>query len=202
MECINAFKNQSSKDDAECVSAILAGRRERFRELIERYQNRVFAILSRYERDRSRVEDIAQEVYVKAWQNLKKFDPMKAPFEHWLARIATNAALNHVRVEKRFRGQVPLSQLGEDALEWLRFEEKAVPLQAIEAREILDHCMGELSADEQVILTLAEIEGRKSPEISKLTGKAAGTIRVTLHRAKQKLADALFNLQGASEKRT
>ena len=62
--------------------------------------------------------------------------------------------------------------------------------------------MGELSADEQVILTLAEIEGRTSPEISKLTGKAAGTIRVTLHRAKQKLADALFNRQEAYEKRT
>ena len=64
------------------MRAILAGRRERFRELIERYQNRVFAILSRYERDRGRVEDIAQEVYVKAWRNLKKFDPKKAPFEH------------------------------------------------------------------------------------------------------------------------
>ena len=75
-------------------------------------------------------------------------------------------------------------------------------LAVTQAREILDHCMGELSADEQVILTLSEIEGRTSPEISQLTGKAAGTIRVILHRAKQKLADALFNLQEAYEKRT
>ena len=52
-----------------------------------------------------------------------------------------------------------------------------------------------LSPDEQIILTMTEIEGRTSPEISQLTGKAAGTIRVTLHRAKQKIAKNLKHLQ-------
>ena len=182
-------------EDAACVRSILAGRPERFRELVERYQDRIFATLSRYEHDRGRVEDMAQEVFVKAWRHLKKFDPLKAPFENWLSRMATNAALNHVRSEKRFREQVPISQLGESALEWLQQKEASAPLEAMEAREILNRCMADLSPDEQLILTMAEIEGRTSPEISQLTGKAAGTIRVALHRAKQKIANNLTRLQ-------
>ncbi|MBT4274866.1 MAG: RNA polymerase sigma factor RpoE, partial [Verrucomicrobia bacterium] len=67
-----------AEDDAACVRSILAGRPERFRELVERYQERVFAILSRYERDRGRVENMAQDVFVKAWRQLEKFDPLKA----------------------------------------------------------------------------------------------------------------------------
>ena len=65
----------------------------------------------------------------------------------------------------------------------------------MEAREILNRCMADLTPDEQLILTMAEIEGRTSPEISQLTGKAAGTIRVALHRAKQKLAENLTYIQ-------
>ena len=184
-----------AEEDAACVRSILSGRPERFCELVERYQERVFAILSRYERDRGRVENMAQDVFVKAWRQLEKFDPLKAPFENWLSRMATNVALNHVRAEKRFRHQVPFSQLGEGALEWLQQEDNSAPLEAMEAREILNRCMADLSPDEQLILTMAEIEGRTSPEISQLTGKAAGTIRVALHRAKQKLADNLTRLQ-------
>ena len=81
-----------AEEDAACVRSILAGRPERFRELVERYQDRIFATLSRYEHDRGRVEDMAQDVFVKAWRHLKKFDPLKAPFENWLSRMATNAA--------------------------------------------------------------------------------------------------------------
>ena len=184
-----------AEDDAACVRSMLAGRPERFRELVERYQERVFAILSRYERDRGRVENMAQDVFVKAWRQLEKFDPLKAPFENWLSRMATNVALNHVRAKKRFRDQVPFSQLGEGALEWPQQEDNSAPLEAMEAREILNRCMVDLTPDEQVILTMAEIEGRTSPEIGQLTGKAAGTIRVTLHRAKKKLTDNLIRLQ-------
>lgn len=182
-------------EDAACVRSILTGRPEQFRELVNRYQDSVFAILSRYERDRGLVEDMAQAVFLKAWRHLKKFDPLKAPFENWLSRMATNTALNHVRDEKHFRDQVPISQLNEGALEWLQQEDESSPLESMEAREILNRCMVGLSPDEQIILTMTEIEGRTSPEISQLTGKAAGTIRVTLHRAKQKIAKNLKHLQ-------
>ena len=177
------------------MRSILSGRSERFRELVERHQDRIFAILSRYERDRGRVEDIAQDVFMKAWRHLKKFDPLKAPFENWLSRIATNAALSHLRAEKRFRKQIPISQLGEGAHEWLQQEDDSAPLEAIEAREILNYCMADLTPDQKLILTMAELEGRTSAEISELTGKAAGTIRVNLHRAKKKLADHIERLQ-------
>ena len=184
-----------AQEDATCVRSILAGRSELFSELVKRYQDRVFAILSRYERDRGRVENMAQDVFVKVWRNLRKFDPRKAPFENWLSRMTTNVALNHLRAEKRFRNQLPVSQLGVGALEWLQQEDDSSSLQAMEAREILDHCMADLTPDEHLILTMSEIEGHTSPEISQITGKAAGTIRVALHRAKKKISDNLIRLQ-------
>ena len=135
-------------EDAACVRSILTGRPEQFRELVNRYQDSVFAILSRYERDRGLVEDMAQAVFLKAWRHLKKFDPLKAPFENWLSRMATNTALNHVRDEKHFRDQVPISQLNEGALEWLQQEDESSPLESMEAREILNRCMVGLSPDD------------------------------------------------------
>ena len=74
------------------------------------------------------------------------------------------------------------------------FNEMTLLQNAIEAREILDHCMVDLTPFQQLILTMAEIEGRTSKEIGQLTGKGAGAIRVALHRAKQKLADNLLRL--------
>jgi len=178
-------------DDAELLQRIRNGAHDEFAELVKRHQSHVFAILYRYERDAHRLEDLAQETFLKVWRSLDKFDN-RAPFQHWLSRIAVNVALDHLRKQKRSRNEIGLPDLGEDALEWLRSDEN---LDAVRAREILDAAMRDLSADDRLVLTLLEIEERSVKEISALTGWSGVAVRVRALRARARLKKALEALE-------
>ena len=127
-------------DDAELLERIRNGATDDFAELVRRHQSNVFAILYRYEPDRQRLEDLAQETFVKVWRSLDQFDG-RAPFTHWLGKIAVHVALDHLRKKKRSRGEIGFSELGEDALEWLGSGEESAELEASQAREILEVAM-------------------------------------------------------------
>src|SRR3954447_9880414 len=123
-------------DDAELLQRIRNGAPEEFAEIVRRHQSHVFAILYRYERDHHRLEDLAQETFLKAWRSLEQFDG-RAPFQHWLSKIAVHAALDHLRKQKRSQREIGLPDLGEDALDWLHHDNKQSDLEAGQAREIL-----------------------------------------------------------------
>ena len=180
-------------DDAELLARIRNGATDDFAEIVRRHQARVFAILYRYERDAHRVEDLAQETFVKAWRALPQFDA-RAPFEHWLSRIATHTALDHLRREKRRRNEVGLPELGEDVLDWLRDEGERNELESRQAAELLDLAMRELSPAERVVITLQELEGRSVKEICEITGSSSVAVRVRALRARSKLRKALARL--------
>jgi len=94
-------------EDADLIAAIRNGAADDFAQIIRRHQSHVFAILYRYERDHQKLEDLAPETFLKAWRGLASFDG-RAPFQHWLSRIATHVALDHLRKEKRRRAEVGL----------------------------------------------------------------------------------------------
>ena len=182
-------------DDAELLQRIRNGAQEEFAELIRRHQSHVFAILYRYERDHHRLEDLAQETFLKAWRSLDQFDG-RAPFQHWLSKIAVHAALDHLRKQKRSQHEIGFPELGEDALDWLHSgDNKQSELDANEAREILDAAMSRLSSEDQLVLTLLEIEDRSVKEISALTGWGLVTVRVRALRARARLRKALEGLE-------
>lgn len=181
-------------DDAELLQRIRNGAQEEFAELIRRHQSHVFAILYRYERDHHRLEDLAQETFVKAWRSLDQFDG-RAPFQHWLSKIAVHAALDHLRKQKRSQNEIGFPELGEDALEWLHDPSKQSELDANQAREILGAAMRRLSAEDQLVLTLLELEDRSVKEISAVTGWTLVTVRVRALRARGRLRKALEALE-------
>jgi len=187
-------------DDAELVERIRGGASDDFAELVWRHQSHVFAILYRYERDHQRLEDLAQETFLKAWRGLGQFDG-RAPFQHWLSKIAVRAALDHVRRQQRHRNEIALPELGDDALEWLHMDDDKNELQTNQAREILEVAMRELSPAERVVITLQEIEGRSVKEISALTGSSSVAVRVRAMRARAKLKKALEELEQKDEQR-
>jgi RNA polymerase sigma-70 factor (ECF subfamily) len=181
-------------DDAELLQRIRNGAHEEFAELVRRHQSHVFAILYRYERDHHRLEDLAQDTFLKAWRSLAQFDG-RAPFQHWLSKIAVHAALDHLRKQKRSQHEIGFPELGEDALDWLHNEEKQSDLDVSQAREILAAAMRQLSPEDQLVLTLLEIEDRSVKEISALTGWTAVTVRVRALRARGRLRKALEGLE-------
>ena len=181
-------------DDAELLQRIRSGAPEEFAELVRRHQSHVFAILYRYERDHHRLEDLAQDTFLKAWRSLGQFDG-RAPFQHWLSKIAVHAALDHLRKQKRTQKEIGFPELGEDALDWLHSDNKQSDLDASQAREILSAAMRKLSPEDQLVLTLLEIEDRSVKEISALTGWTAVTVRVRALRARARLRKALEGLE-------
>ena len=180
-------------DDAELLERIRNGATDDFAGIVRRHQSRVFAILHRYERDAHKVEDLAQETFLKAWRALDRFDG-RAPFEHWLSRIAVRVALDHLRREKRRQNEVGLPELGDDALDWLRSDDEKSELDGRAAAELLDLALRELSALDRVVITMQEIEGRSVKEICAATGASGVAVRVRALRARGKLRRALEKL--------
>jgi len=178
------------------VARIRNGAQEEFAELVRRHQDHVFAILYRYERDHQKLEDLAQETFLKAWRALGQFDG-RAPFEHWLAKIAVRTALDHLRREKRHRSELPLEDLGEDVLEWLQSGESGRELEGRQAAELLALAMRELSPAEQAVITMQELEGLSVKEICERTGSSSVAVRVRAVRSRAKLKHALVRLAAA-----
>jgi RNA polymerase sigma-70 factor (ECF subfamily) len=181
-------------DDAELVERIRKGAPDDFAEIIRRHQSRVFAILYRYERDAQRLEDLAQETFIKAWRSLDHFD-RRGTFQHWLSRIAVNVALDHLRKQKRRRNEIGFAELSEDALETLRAPDEQGKMESRQAREILEAAMRDMSPADRLVLTLHDIEGRSMKEISSLTGSSGVAVRVRAMRARAKLRKALEQLE-------
>jgi RNA polymerase sigma-70 factor, ECF subfamily len=181
-------------EDAELLDRIRNGAPDDFAEIVRRHQVQVFAILHRYERDVQRVEDLAQETFVKAWRFLDKYDG-RAPFHHWLSKIALRVALDHLRRQKRIRAETALEDLGEAALEWLHCPNEESRLEAEQAGEILAVAMRELSPEDRQVITLLELEGRSVKEICQLTGTSSAAVRVRAFRARSKLRKVLTRLQ-------
>jgi RNA polymerase sigma-70 factor (ECF subfamily) len=181
---------ETASDDAKLLERIRGGATDDFTELVQRHQSRVFAILHRYERDAHKVEDLAQETFLKAWRALGQFDG-RAPFEHWLSRIAARVALDHLRKEKRRQNEIGLPELGDDALDWLRSDDEKSELDVRSAAELLELAMRELSPADRVVITMQELEGRSVKEIAVAMGASGVAVRVRAMRARSKLRQAL-----------
>ena len=184
--------DQGATDETALLQRIRDGATDDFAGIVQRHQSRIFAILSRYERDAQLVEDLAQDVFVKAWRALHQYDG-RAPFQHWLSRIAVRVAIDHMRA-RRGR-EVRFSDLGEEAIEWLQDPDpKSAPGPA-DAREILELAMRGLSPEDRLVLTMLEIEEYSVKEICARTGWSSVAVRVRAFRARARLRDALMNLE-------
>ena len=187
------------KDESELLANIRNGVLDDFAEIVQQHERLVFSILYRYERDAHLIEDLAQETFLKAWRSLHQFDG-RAPFSHWLSRIAVHVALDHVRKKRRTKNQIAISELGDAALEWFQSDDEHSELRNNEAREILDLAFRKLSPEEQLVITLQEIEGKSIIEISHLTGWSKVGVRVRAHRARGKLRNALIQMENENER--
>ncbi len=189
-----AVRDEENESDTEILRRIRKGEPEAFEILVARYKNRVFGILTHYERDAQKVEDLAQDTFLKAWRNLEQYRA-KSPFEHWLSRIASNVARDHLRrIQRRIR-ETSFEDLGEGSIDWLSTGNINRQLKVREARQLLEYAMQALTPLSRVILTQREIEGRSLKEVSELTGQSVDSVKVRCHRAKIKMREALQQLQ-------
>jgi len=181
--------------DAELIAAVLAGDSASFEALIVKYQPRVFATARRYARRESEVEDIVQEVFIKAFQKLQGFRG-EAPFEHWLMRLAVRTCYDFLRGHQRNR-ETAFSELTEPETDWLeRFvvqpDDDAENAEA--ARQLVDKILSRLSPPARLVITLLEIEGRSVKEIAAMTGWSVPLVKVRAFRARAEMRKILKSI--------
>jgi RNA polymerase sigma-70 factor (ECF subfamily) len=180
------------RTEAELIAAALKGDAASFEPLVEKYSPRVFATARRYARRDSEVEDIVQEVWLKAYQKLGSFRG-DAPFEHWLMRLAVRTCYDFLRSHQRNR-ETTFSELTEPEEDWLeRFVKQtdSASEHASAARQLIERLMEQLSPPARLIITLLEIEDRSVKEISKLTGWSVPLVKVRAFRARAEMRKLL-----------
>jgi RNA polymerase sigma-70 factor, ECF subfamily len=183
------------RTEAELIAAVLKGDASSFEPLVQKYNPRLFAMARRYARQESEIEDIVQEIWLKAFQKLGSFRA-EAPFEHWLMRLAVRTCYDFLRAHQRNR-ETTFSEISEPQSDWLeRFVQQpdATPENAEAARELLNRILEELPPPARMVITLLELEDRPVREIAKLTGWSVPLVKVRAFRARAEMRKILARM--------
>src|SRR3974390_1653176 len=167
------------RTEAELIAAVLHGDAASFEPLVQKYTPRLFAPARRYARRESEVEDIVQEVWLKAFQKLRSFRA-EAPFEHWLMRLAVRTCYDFLRRHQRNR-EDSFTDLTDSESDWLdRFvgESDTGAERSEAARQMVARVLSQLSPPARLVITLLEIEDRPVKEIARLTGWSVALVKV------------------------
>ena len=183
--------------DLDLAHQAQAGDESAFAEIVRRYSPRVFSVASRFFRQRSLVEEAAQEVFLKAYTQLGSFEG-RGSFEGWLTRIATNTCLNMVRSAKR-RPELTVSDLTEDESGWLdqqsagEGEQPSVENNVV-AADLADRLLSVLSPEDQQALLMIDGEQASVKEVAEATGWSESKVKVRAFRARKKVREAMEKL--------
>lgn len=182
--------------DAKLIQQAREGDREAFEELVRRFQRLVFNIIYHYLGSSNDVEDLAQEVFVKVYQSLDRYDTSR-PFKNWIGKITANRCLDQLRRNKSnpVRTLSDLSASDEQEISQLYTSYKA-GLQLTEAQSescfrLLHSAMSNLSEKDRMAFVLRELEGLSYSEIAEMTGATELAVRIRLSRTRQHLEKEL-----------
>ncbi len=180
-------------DDARVVQAFLDGQSRAFDELVARYQARLLNFIYRTIGDRERAEDLVQEVFIRIYRHLHRFDQTKK-FSTWAYTIASNLAKN----ELRNRSRNPLVLFQTIKKHWdadhrpLQFEDSSSRPDDMfhkrHLRALVEQSVGQLPEHHRVVFVLRELEGKTYEEIAEITGCNLGTVKSRLNRARNNFA--------------
>ena len=184
--------------DLDLARQAQEGDESAFAEIVRRYSPRVFSVASRFFRQRSLVEEAAQEVFLKAFTQLGSFEG-RGSMEGWLTRIATNTCLNMVRGAKR-RPEFTVSDLTDDEQSWLDHQsagnEGAQPSveNSVVATDLADRLLAVLSPEDQQALLMIDGEDASIKEVAEATGWSESKVKVRAFRARRKVREAMEKL--------
>lgn len=188
----SAAKPPGTVDDRELVRRAQQDDQAAFEELLRRHQHRVFAVAGGILRRREDVEDIAQQVFVKAYFSLKRFD-QRAAFSTWLYKITVNECWDLLR-KKKVRPLVYESDLSEEQARQVTAAEEKGGLEPdiserLEARERVERLLDGLDERDRLMLILKEVEGFAVEEIAEVLNLNANTVKVRLFRARRRIVN-------------
>ena len=166
---------------------------------MRRYSPRVFRFASKFFRQRSLVEEAAQEVFLKAFTELGSYEG-RGSMEGWLTRITTNTCLNMLRSSKR-RPELVSSDLTDDETAWLdsnlagaAMERHVSSERSLVAADLAGRVLETMTPDDQLVLTLIDGEENSVKDVVNVTGWSESKVKVQVFRARRRMREAVEKL--------
>jgi len=181
----------NTKPDEYYINETLNGNVNAYAFLVERYKHMVFTLTIRIVKNREEAEEVSQEVFVKAYKNLKSCKG-ESKFSTWIYKIGYYASLDVVKKNKRQINSINIDEFNEGNIGSMQDGLKY--LEAKERKKVINDALLRLNEDEQVILTLYYFEEMPLKEISKVVNLSLENIKVKLFRARKKLFSLLKNV--------
>ena len=181
-----------SVDERQLVRRAQKGDKVAFETLVQRHQHRVFAVARGILKRQEDVEDIAQQVFVKAYFSLKRFD-QRAAFSTWLYKITVNECWDVLR-KRKARPLVYEADFSEEQSRQYSAPEREASKapdtsDRMALREQLERMLGQLDKRDRAMLVLKEVEGFSVEEIAESMGLNANTVKVRLFRARRRIIE-------------
>lgn len=168
-------------DEPRLVTRAIQGDSDAFGDLYERHLRPIYRYIFFRVGSQQDAEDLTEQVFLKAWENLAGYRITEAPFRAWLYRIAHNMVIDHHRVKKDLITLGPIESMASS----LPGPEKL--LLSREQGEQLARVIARLPSDQQQVLVLRFIEGLDAKQVASIINKSAGAVRVIQHRALKEL---------------
>ena len=179
-------RNIIIKDDEQIIKECLSGNTDAYKNLVDKYQIRILNTCYKYTKNINDAEDVAQEVFLKAFQNLSNFK-YDSRFYSWIYRIAVNTSLNYINSKEKRNEKETISE--ENCLNEVNVSNDN-PREYYQLNELIDKIqplIEQLPEDLSMLIKLYEIEDLTYEDISKKLGIPIGTVRSRLHRARNML---------------
>jgi RNA polymerase sigma-70 factor, ECF subfamily len=182
----------AAADERQLVRRAQRGDKEAFEVLVQRHQHRVFAVARGILKRQEDVEDIAQQVFVKAYFSLKRFD-QRAAFSTWLYKITVNECWDLLR-KRKARPLVYEADFSEEQSRQFSASERQADSgpdtsERLAMRQRLENMLAQLDDRDRAMLILKEVEGFSVEEIADSLGLNANTVKVRLFRARRRVVE-------------
>ena len=189
--------DHKNSEEAALVRRVQARDELAFREIVERYQSKIFSIIYGILRNHNDAEDIAQQVFAKVYFSIRKFD-FRSSLLTWIYKITVNECYDYLR-KKRVRKLVYESDFSQEEAQRMEASDPAIdpaaPLDlSLARRDLVAKLLEKVSAEDRNLMLLKEVEGHSVEELAAMTGLNENTIKVKLFRTRQKLLKAAQRL--------
>ena len=190
-------------EESACIRRAQDGDVCAFEELVRTHQKRVLSVVAGILRWNEDVEDIGQQVFLKVFLALKRFDG-RSSFSTWLYKIAVNETYDYLRKKKarKLVYEADLSEEQEERLEsYVPAEQRSAAHEHTEAQQAVERLLAELAPEERLMIVLKEVEGYSVEEISAALGMNPNTVKVRMFRARRRLTEMYRRRYGPPPRR-
>jgi RNA polymerase sigma-70 factor, ECF subfamily len=188
---------QNSWTDEEIIDRVIGGQTALYELLVRRYNTKLYRAVRAVLREDTEAEDVMQEAYVRAYQNLRKFE-RRASFGTWVTRIGVNEAIARLKSRQRSERNSGEDEMLENEAVDSKTNDPESEMAQSEVRSLLEEAILRLPLEYRTVVMMREVEEMSTAETATALELTEEAVKVRLHRARAMLRRDLFERVGAS----